>query len=86
MDGYWWLRSGIIREKSSWTIGGDNHFNNLLLMITFSVGIKFLTFAVDISSAMAASYWWGELLPWTIITDNYDEQLLLISVGVKHWR
>jgi hypothetical protein len=27
------------RGKSSWTIGGDNHFGNLLLMITFSVVI-----------------------------------------------
>ena len=51
------------RGKSSWTIGEDNRFNNLILMITFSVGINFLAFAVDISSAMAVSYWWGELLP-----------------------
>ena len=50
------------RGKSSWTIGGDNHFGNLLLMIMFSVVIdNRLTLAVDISSAMATSYWWGEL-------------------------
>jgi hypothetical protein len=25
------------RGKSSWTIGGDNHFGNLVMMIMFSV-------------------------------------------------